>query len=135
MLYELDVTAPANTPATAPEEVELVVVKGVVVKVEVQIPSGPMGLVRAQIFRAGHQLWPSNDGEYFKGDGWIVSWPENYEMADEPLRLTFRVWNLDDTYEHTLTFRVAMVPLAQAEEVRGLPGLFRRLAAAVLGDS
>lgn len=134
MLYEVDVTAPANTPASAPVEEELVVAKGVVVKVEVQIPSGPMGLTRAQIFRAEHQLWPSNDGAYFKGDGWIISWPENLELLDEPLRLTFRVWNLDDTYEHTITFRVAMVPLALAEELRGLPGLLRRLANAILGE-
>lgn len=135
MLYEFDVTSPANTPATAPTEVTARLNKGVVTQMQVQIPSGCMGLTAGQVWRGNSQVWPSNPGGYFKGDGLVLTWPEDYTLADEPLSLKLRVWNTDDTYEHTITFRFALLSLAEAEERRGLPGLLRRLGDAILGRS
>ncbi len=135
MLYEFDVTSPANTPATAPTEVTAQLNKGAVTQVGVQIPSGCMGLARAQIWRGASQIWPSSPEEYFKGDGDVITWPEDYLLADEPLFFTLRVWNLDDTYDHTITFRFAHLDLESAEEVRGLPALLRRVGQMLLGRS
>lgn len=133
MLYEFDVTAPANTPATAPTEVLARLNKGVITRVSIQIPQGCMGLARAQIWRGGHQLWPIPPGSYFKGDGAFIDWPEDYELTDEPLVLRLRVWNIDDTYSHTLTFRFATITLQAAEEARGIPRILKRLAGLLLG--
>ena len=135
MLYVIDATAPANTAASAPVEVAARLNKGVVTQVGVQIPQGCMGLARAQVWRGGHQLWPTTPGAYFKGDGAIIEWPEDYELRDEPLSLTLRVWNIDDTYAHTLTFRFATITLQAAEEGRGIPTILKRLAGFLLGRS
>ena len=135
MLYEIDVTSPANTSAAAPTEVLARLNKGVITQVGVQIPNGCMGLARAQVWRADHQLWPTTPGAYFKGDGAVIQWPEDYELADEPLSLRLRVWNLDDTYAHTLTFRFATITLQAAEEGRGIPAILKRLAGLLLGRS
>jgi len=133
MLYEFDVTSPANTAASSPTEVLARLNKGLVTQVQVQIPSGAVGLACGQIWRGNSQIWPSNPGGYFKGDDLVLTWDEDYTLADEPLTLRLRVWNLDDTYAHTLTFRFALLGLAQAEEARAGPSLLKRLADAILG--
>lgn len=133
MLYEVNVTSPANTPATAPTEVLARLQKGVVTAVSLQIPQGCMGLARAQVWRGASQLWPSTPGAYFKGDGAAIEWAEDYELDDEPLSLRLRVWNIDDTYAHTLTFRFAVISLQQAEEARAMPGLIQRIAGVLFG--
>jgi len=133
MLYELDVTAPANTPASDPVEETVRVTKGWINQVQVQIPGGQVGLTGAQVWRGTSQVWPSNPGSYFKGDRLVLTWPEDYEMADEPLELRVRVWNTDTDHAHTVTFRFAMLGLAEAEERRGLAGMLRRMAEALLG--
>lgn len=133
MLYEFDVTSPANTAASAPTEVLARLNKGLVTQVQVQIPSGCIGLTGAQIWRGNSQIWPSNPGGYFKGDGLVLTWDEDYTLADEPLSLRLCVWNTDDTYAHSVTFRFALLGLAQAEEQRGLAGLLKRLGEAILG--
>jgi hypothetical protein len=133
MLYEFDVTAPANTPAIAPAAVLARLNKGLITQVSVQIPSGHMALTGAQIWRGNSQVWPSNPGGYFKGDGLVLTWPEDYVLADEPLALKLVMWNSDDTYSHTMTFRFALLGLAEAEERRGLSGLLSRIGDAILG--
>lgn len=126
MLYEVDVECPANTAAAAPTEVLARLPKGVVTKVAVQIPLGVKGLTGAQVWRGRYQVWPSNPGAYFKGDDVVIEWAENYELRDEPQTLRLRVWNSDDTFAHTVTFRFALVSLEQAERAGG--GLLGRIA-------
>lgn len=135
MLYELDVRAPANTPATAPVEELVRVTKGVVTQVQVQIPGGHMGLTGAQVWRGASQVWPSNPGGYFKGDRAFLTWAEDYLIEDEPLELRALVWNTDTDNAHTVTFRFAMLGLAEAEERKGLPGLLKSIGQALLGRS
>jgi len=125
--YEFDVTSPANTPQTAPTEVKAPLIKGVITHVHVQIPAGVQGLTGAQIWRANSQLWPTNPPGYIKGDNAIIIWEEDYELEDEPLTLRLLVWNRDDFFPHTITFRFALTPLARAQEIRAGPGLLKRM--------
>lgn len=133
MLHEVAVEIPANTPAASPAEATALLNRGVVTGVQVQIPSGCMGLARAQIWRGASQIWPSTPGAYFSGDGDVIRWFDDYEMADEPLFFTIRAWNIDDTYSHTLTFRFELVSLVLAEQRRGLPALIQRIGEVLLG--
>lgn len=133
MLYDVKVTAPANTPATAPVEELVRVTKGVVTQVQVQIPGGHMGLTGAQVWRGASQVWPSNPDGYFEGDRAFLEWEEDYLIEDEPLELRVLLWNTDTDNEHSVTFRFAMLGLAEAEERKGLPALLRRLAGSILG--
>jgi len=131
--YEFDVTSPANTLQAAPTEVLAKLVPGVVTQVEVQIPLGVKGLTGSQVWRGDHQLWPSNPGGYFKGDNVRISWLDQYDLDDEPLTLRLRAWNNDDSFPHTITFRLALLPLAQAAELRAAPGILRRLFETLVG--
>ncbi len=126
--YEFDVTSPANTPASAPAEVLARIQKGLISQWEVQIPRGVQGLTGAFIRRGDHQLVPANPNSYIKGDDAVIRWDDHYLLDDEPLTLRLFVWNIDDTYPHTITFRFNVVPLDQAEEVSSAPGILRRVA-------
>ena len=125
--YEFDVTAPANTPITNPVVVLARLVKGVIVQWEIAIPPGVQGLTGTFVRRAGHQIVPHNPESYLKGDDDRIVWPDNYVLDDEPLTLGLYTWNLDDSYPHTITVRIAVVPMAQAEDQLVAPGLLRRI--------
>jgi len=134
-LYEFDVTSPANPAQASPTEVLATLVPGVITQGEVQIPLGVKALTGAQIWRGDHQLWPSNPGGYFKGDNVRISWDEHYDLEDEPLTLRLRVWNNDDSYPHTITFRFGLLPLALKEEAVRSRGLLERIVRTLFGES
>ncbi len=126
--YEFDVTSPANTPRTAPTEVLARFQKGVIVQWEVAIPGGVQGLTGSFVRRGDVQIVPWNPGAYIKGDDDRIVWQDNYPLDDEPQTLRLFTWNEDDSYAHTVTFRVNLVPLDAAEAVAAAPGLLRRIA-------
>ena len=133
MLYEYALTIPANTAEAAPATMDAPLAPGTVARVDVQFPSGCVGLVHVQIWRSEHQVWPGNlDGD-ISAEGLVVSWPEDRDLEDEPLTLTLRGWNDDDTYAHTITFRFSVLPLAAKQEARESAGLLRRIGEAIFG--
>jgi hypothetical protein len=125
--YEFDVTAPANTPANDPTFVLARLQKGVIVQWEVAIPPGVQGLTGSFVRRAGHQIVPANPEGYLKGDDDRIVWQDNMLLEDEPLVLGLFTWNLDDTYAHTITYRINVISLADAEDSLAAPGLLRRI--------
>jgi len=134
MLFEYALTIPANTPATAPAERDAPLAPGTVARVDVQFPRGCVGLVHVSVWREEHQVWPVNlDGD-MSGEGLVVSWPEDYDLDDDPLAFTLRGWNEDDSYPHTITFRFALLPLGAKQEARESVGLLRRVGQALFGE-
>ena len=112
MFYEYRLTIPANTPATAPTELEVELEHGRIVGVELQFPRGCVGLVHVQVRREHHQLWPSNPDGDIAGEDARISWQEDHYFTEQPYTLTLRGWNEDDSFAHTVTFRFNLLPLA-----------------------
>ena len=127
MLYEYDLTVTALKPQDDPAEVELVLTKGVINRVEVQFPIGTRGLVHVQIYRGGHQLYPTNPDGNIKADGWPVVWDEHEELTDEPLTLKAIAWSTADTYSYDVTIRVNLLPLDVAGQEAGVFGSLKKL--------
>lgn len=113
MYYEKRLAIPANTPASAPATETLPIHPGVVNQVDVVFPSGCAGLAHFQVHLWNTQLWPSNVNSDFSGDGVHISFTEDFEVVDLPFELTLIGWNLDDTYQHTVTLRVQITPKQQ----------------------
>jgi len=112
MFYEFRITTPANTPASAPLQTELQLDAGAITAVEVLFPSGCIGLVHLTISDELHQVWPVNADADISGDTFPIGWRDDFELTDTPYTLRADVWNLDDSYEHTVTIRFEFVPLA-----------------------
>mgnify|MGYP001573842207 CR=1 FL=1 len=129
--YEFDITSPANTLQADPTEQLVSLNAGVITHVAVQIPRGCVGLVHAQIWRADFQVWPTNPEGDFQGDNVFIEWDEEYVLEDEPLDLRLIIWNLDDSYAHTITFRFALQPLPADAHPQAASGLLVRVARAL----
>jgi len=130
MFFEYAVSVPRNTPASDPVEETVTLVPGTIVGLAVQLPRGCVGLVHAQIWQASHQLWPSNPEASIAGDALVVEWQEDYELKASRCDLKLVAWNLDDTFAHTVTFRINLIEQKRIEEAPVL-GLLQRMARAL----
>jgi hypothetical protein len=110
MNYELRLTVPKNTTKELPVEATLKIHPGVVTRVRLLWPARTSQLGHAQVLHWGIVVWPPYDDQNFTGDGVPIEWNEEYEILDAPYELVVRAWNDDDTYSHTLTFGVAILP-------------------------
>jgi len=111
MIYETHLTIPKNTPITVPVTASMPVHPGIVKQVSVFFPAGCCGLARVYIKWWERQVWPSNPDSYFMGDGQNLIFPEDIELVDPPFEFVLVGWNLDDTFSHTVTLRIAITPV------------------------
>jgi len=110
MLYNWIITVPKNTPRTNPIETPLSLAIGIVTWYSVLFPPGCVGLVHAKIFHREFQIVPSKGDQDLSGDNFPIEWTDYYEMYERPADFLARCWNEDDTYDHNVTIRIAVVP-------------------------
>ena len=111
MIYYFPISIPKNTPIADLYLEDIKLTHGVIHKVEFLFPPGPVGLAGIAVFDAIHQVWPSNTGEFFSSDDETISYPEHLPLIVEPYLLTAAAYNLDDTFEHTITVRIGILPI------------------------
>jgi hypothetical protein len=109
MIYSKTVTTPKNTLIASPKKTQLSVTSGLVYNMEVLFPIGSAGLLGVAIFDGSTQIWPSNAGEWFRGEGILCSFDDVYLKQDEPFVFDIVTYNLDDTYDHEAIVRVGLV--------------------------
>lgn len=109
MIYAKDCPIPKNTPPQNPVQIPFTVTKGLVYKVEVQFPRGCAGLAHVVIWQGGHQMWPYDMDHDFYGDNWVIAFDDTYLISYEPYVFDIYGYNLDDTYNHTITVRLGIV--------------------------
>ena len=134
MFFEYALTIPANTAAASPTESLVALSAGRLVAVAVQFPRGCVGLVHTVAHRSEHQLWPTNPDGSIVGEGAMISWAEDLVLEDDPYTLRLRGWNLDDSYQHTVTWRFNVLPLAGVLADRERAALETRLRLSALGE-
>lgn len=109
MLYRFYDTIPPDTAKADMRSKDIKLAVGIIVKVDVKFPEGCRELAHASVWRGGHQVFPTNIGDDFHADGETVTFAE-YEPVRRNENWYFRTWNEDDTYEHTVTLRVNVLP-------------------------
>ena len=130
MLFTWEINVPKNTTEASPVEQCLPIAHGIITWVSVLFPPGCAGLAHCQIYHFGQQIFPSRNGMDLSGDTFPIEWNEYYEMYHEPYDLKAKCWNEDDTYQHKLYFRVAVLPrraviaTAVIDAIKGLFTIF-----------
>lgn len=109
MIYLTEVTAPANTTEAGAITETVRLGPGVLTLLEIDFPLGCAGLVSCQIAHWDVKRWPSSPDDAFSGNGVNLSYQERFLLDREPYEMDVKVWNLDDRFEHTLTFRFQVV--------------------------
>lgn len=127
MLYVLPLAIPANTTQATPYEQDLKLTDGVITKVEAEFPAGCAGLAHSYARRAVHQVFPTNPDGNLCSDAHVITWSEYEDLAAEPRILTIGGWNTDDTYAHTITWRIELTPREIAERLKSTDTLLQRI--------
>ena len=108
MIYEYDLTVPANTPAADPVSVDMALSPGIIHRLEVSWPAGCNNMVHIAVKRGLHQVWPTNPDGTLKGNMYTLSIPVWYELEDYPANLEAYGWSPGASYNHTVTIRLAI---------------------------
>lgn len=126
MLFTANVVVPKSTTEGAPVEQILKIAHGIVSWVSVLFPPGCAALAHCVLLHHEHQIAPSTEDMDLAGDTFPIEWDEYYESYQPPYELKIKAWNDDDTYPHTITIRVAILPrkaivaLAIVDAIKGL---------------
>lgn len=110
MFYTFGLTVPANIAESSPVEQELKLAPGVLHWVDFFFPWGCAGLAKAALYRFEQQLYPTNPGEWFAANDDSIEFPTYFPLDEWPYVLRLEAWNEDDTYSHTITVRLGVLP-------------------------
>jgi len=91
MFYIFSKTPGAAHSKTDPFELEMKLAAGVVHQVDVLFQDGCGHEEFVQIFQGGHQLWPTNRGEYLRGNATVVSFREFLPLGHGDNVLTAKI--------------------------------------------
>jgi hypothetical protein len=108
MIFVFPITTVANTLEASKQKTILQLPRGHITGMQVHFPSGHIGLTHIQLARGLHQLFPTNPEANFSSSGEAIVWKEDIKLDTPPYQLEAYTWNLDDTYDHTITVRVEM---------------------------
>jgi len=98
MFYAFDYTITTDDTITAKKKLDLKLTVGVIHQVDILFQDGCDHKAHVQIFRGGHQLWPSNRGSTIRGNATVVSFREFLELSSGDSDLIALVWG-DGTIE------------------------------------
>lgn len=117
MFYVFPITIPKSTPASDPLVTEIVLGPGEITRVGVGFVWGNAGLAYVQIWRAEHQVWPTNTPAAFAWNDTYYWWDESEKCAGPTEPWSIRCWNLDD--RHAQDVEVCIGILAPEKTVLG----------------
>lgn len=130
MLFSGVLTIPANTAETAKASATIKISDGVIHQIGILFPDGCNGLVKAQLFEAGHQFSPSTEGLFYTGNDTFIIGPEFYEPFTNTNSITVKGWSTNTRYNHDITVYLWILPkslLLPTAATEGLLGALRSL--------
>lgn len=110
MLYRYSATVTKNTTEATLEKTTIPLAAGEIVHVSIGFPWGCAGLVHVRIYRAEHQVWPSNPDESFAWNDYNVEFREALTTEGPTEEWSIRAWNEDVRHDHTIVVRVNILP-------------------------
>jgi hypothetical protein len=109
MIYSVDITTPSGTALSGMQKTLVNISAGLVYNVEFHFPSGCAGLAGLAVFDGLFQVWPSSPGNFFASDNETIRFEDLYLKNEPPMNFQVYTYNLDDTYDHTLSVRIGLV--------------------------
>jgi len=110
MLFTTNISCPANTLITAKHPEILKIAHGIISWVSVSFPAGCHNMVYCTIRHHEHQIAPSTEIMYLRGDDFPIEWNEYYESYQPPYELKIELWSPGTSFDHTITIKVAVLP-------------------------
>ena len=130
MFYEVQLTIPAGTLASAPVKALMAVHPGKVHAVEVIFPDGCTWDVSVVIYLWSQQVWPSNPQAAFHGNNERIAFSEDFLLDQKPFEFEVRGWAPGTRYEHVPIVRIGVL-----SETLGVSDLIAMLSGALPAGS
>lgn len=109
MIYSANIKTLQDGHTWDPMRTPLKVTKGLVYKIEINFPPGSAGLMGVAIFDGSYSVWPSTIGQWFIGDGIVISFDDMYLKEAAPYQFDIYTYNKDTKYDHSVDVRVGLV--------------------------
>lgn len=110
MFYIFSHTPDAGDVAATPYEITMHLASGVIHQVDVLFQDGCNHEEFVQIWQANLQLWPTNRGEYMRGNATVVSFREYYSLEPGSNILTAKVWSTLSSAWKEVIIQVGVLP-------------------------
>jgi hypothetical protein len=110
MRYVYELTIPADTLLSAPEQANIRLVTGTLQRIEIAFPPGPAWMVKVVIRDRILQISPINSEMFHAWDDYTEVFSMNYPLDDPAPELTLVGWSPNTLFPHTVTFRFDVVP-------------------------
>ena len=133
MLFEYELTVPANTLAAAPVRLDMPLARGIVHQVTIDYRAGARHMVNVIIRRALHQVSPANPDGYHKSDFFPIAYNTFEPLEEAPFKLEAYGWSPGTTYDHTVTIRIAVSPREVLVPPNPEAGILSRLGQLIFG--
>jgi len=129
MLFQADITITSGKTETDPQVEILKIAHGIISKIMVRPRAGHANLAHLAIYHGSHRIAPSSEDMDLHGEFFPIDWEEYYEFYQPPYELKLVGWNGDDTYAHTFTVyivvlpRKAIVAASFSDAIKGILGM------------
>ena len=110
MFHVFAYTLTASDLVDDPHKMDMDLSAGVIHQVDILFQKDCAHKINVQIWKGGHQLWPSNRGASLKGDSTIISFREFLELRGAVNDLHALIWTTDDTVLKEVIIQVGMLP-------------------------
>lgn len=103
MHYDFDIKIPAITTEDSPEELICKLNYGVIKRIWIYFRGGCADLAHIQLWQGARQIFPTNLGEDYAFDKYVLEFEEYYPLLEKPYEIIIRGWNDDDRFDHTIS--------------------------------
>jgi len=128
VFFSFELEIPANTVKENAASIVCKLSRGIIHYVEFQFPPGCAGLAHVYVLRGIHQIYPTNPDSTLSSDSYIIAFNDYYPLLVPPYELKFCGYNEDDTYKHTITLRLGILPEEVLAPPGGIMALLRKVA-------
>lgn len=109
MIYTGSIDVSADTSENSPEETSFKVTAGVIHHVGIEIPPGHAGLTGIAFYIGGHQIYPSTQGQWFRGDNRNMVFKEWLTIRGVDNKITVKAFNTDETFSHIFNYEFGVL--------------------------
>lgn len=117
-VLQFSATIPAGTPKTAPVTIALPLDNWDIEQIDLEVPTGPAGLMGFYVANNGVQWIPATPGAFLVWDGVNQSWP----FTDQPNASGWAIVGYNTgVYQHNVTIRFHVNPTSAAAPAAAAP--------------
>jgi len=117
MIYEFPITTTTAYTEASPKKTIIKLSKGVIHHLDVICDDAVMGTLYLAIAHGLHQIFPTNQEEYFRLTGRPFSYPESYKLYTKPYSFYVYTYLEDADYEHEVRIRMCLL---LEDDIRGV---------------